>query len=69
MVLPNGEMYDRIFTPATTIVMSNVDFETATKQEEVRLQKLHPTPEDIPGCMSMFDNFLSCNGMGMGPQN
>ena len=43
--------------------MSGVDFETATKQEEARLQKLHPTPEDLPGCWTMFDTFLSCNGM------
>ena len=33
------------------------------KQEEVRLLKEHPTPEDIPGCMKLFDNFLLCNGL------
>jgi hypothetical protein len=42
--------------------MPSVDFETATKQEEARLQKLHPTSEDIPGCLKLFDTFLSCNG-------
>jgi hypothetical protein len=43
--------------------MPSIDFDTAVKQEEARLQKLHPTPDDISGCMSMFDKFLSCNGM------
>lgn len=47
---------------ACSITMSKLDFETATKQEVTRLEKLHPTPEDLPGCMSMFDTFLSCNG-------
>jgi hypothetical protein len=42
--------------------MPGVDFEAAKQQEEARLQKLHPTPEDISGCMTMFDTFLSCNG-------
>ena len=32
------------------------------RQEEERLRKLHPTPEDIPGCMKLFDDFLLCNG-------
>ena len=42
--------------------MSGLNFETVTKQEVARLEKLHPTPEDIPGCMGLFDAFLSCNG-------
>lgn len=42
--------------------ISNMDFETVAKQEVTRLEKLHPTPEDIPGCMGMLDSFLSCNG-------
>ena len=33
------------------------------RQEEERLRKVHPTPEDIPGCMKLFDDFLLCNGM------
>ncbi|EPQ57628.1 hypothetical protein GLOTRDRAFT_74533 [Gloeophyllum trabeum ATCC 11539] len=41
--------------------MSTVDFATAVAQEEAYLQKLHPTPDDIPGCMKIFDDFLSCN--------
>lgn len=36
-------------------------FNAVVSQEEARLRQLHPTPEDIPGCMSAFDNFLSCN--------
>ena len=43
--------------------MSNVDFKTAVKQEEEYLKRLYPTPEDIPGCMKLFDNFLLCNGL------
>ena len=47
--------------------MPSTDFEAATKQEEARLQKLHPAPDDIPGCMSLFDTFLSCNGVSPDP--
>ena len=36
-------------------------FKAACSQEETRLRNLHPTPEDIPSCMSAFDDFLSCN--------
>ena len=42
--------------------MSSLDFETAVKQEEAYLRKVHPTPDDIPGCVKMFDDFLLCNG-------
>ena len=34
---------------------------TLVAQEEARLRQLHPTPEDIPSCMTVFDDFLSCN--------
>ena len=46
-------------------VMSSVDFETAVKQEEAYLRKVHPTPDDVPGCMKLFDDFLSCNSTFM----
>jgi hypothetical protein len=36
-------------------------FSAVVSQEEARLRLLHPTPDDIPTCMSVFDNFLSCN--------
>jgi hypothetical protein len=36
-------------------------FKVVASQEEARLRSLHPTPEDIPSCMSAFDDFLSCN--------
>ncbi len=32
------------------------------KQEKIRLRELHPTPEDVPGCMKLFDDFLLCHG-------
>ncbi|KAM6497911.1 Protein of unknown function (DUF3128) domain containing protein [Amanita muscaria] len=41
--------------------MSKFDFGRAVKQEEEYLRRLYPTPDDIPGCMSLFDTFLSCN--------
>ncbi|KAL6306567.1 hypothetical protein BKA93DRAFT_692619, partial [Sparassis latifolia] len=44
--------------------MSAVDFETAVKQEEEYLRRVHPTADDIPGCMKLFDDFLSCNIVG-----
>ncbi|KAH8119640.1 hypothetical protein DFH11DRAFT_1566191 [Phellopilus nigrolimitatus] len=42
----------------------SVDFRTAVEQETRRLQVIHPTPEQIPGCMSLLDDFLSCNALG-----
>ncbi|KZT24244.1 hypothetical protein NEOLEDRAFT_1135404 [Neolentinus lepideus HHB14362 ss-1] len=42
--------------------MPGVDSQTAVAQEEAYLQKVHPTPEDIPKCMTLFDEFLSCSG-------
>jgi hypothetical protein len=41
----------------------NIVFEAAVSQEEARLRQLHPTTEDVPSCMSVFDDFLSCNSM------
>jgi hypothetical protein len=37
-------------------------FNTVVSQEEARLRRLHPTPEDTPACMTVFDDFLACNG-------
>ena len=37
------------------------------KQEEEYLRKVHPTPEDVPGCMKLFDDFLMCNGTVLAP--
>jgi hypothetical protein len=42
--------------------MSNSDFEKVVWEEIARLRLLHPTPDDIPGCLSTFDEYLSCNG-------
>jgi hypothetical protein len=42
-------------------------FEAAVSQEEARLGYLHPTPEEIPSCLTTFDDFLSCNSMPTGP--
>ena len=36
-------------------------FKAVASQEEARLRRLHPTTEDIPSCMTAFDDFLSCN--------
>ncbi|KAH7929874.1 hypothetical protein BV22DRAFT_1001928 [Leucogyrophana mollusca] len=44
--------------------MSDGSFQAAVKQEEAYLQKVHPTADDIPGCMSLFDDFLLCNVLG-----
>jgi hypothetical protein len=43
--------------------MASVDLETAIKQEEEYLRKVHPTVDDVPGCMTLFDEFLQCHGM------
>lgn len=41
--------------------MSGRDFDETVKQEEARLRAVHPTTEDVPGCMTLLDDFLSCN--------
>lgn len=41
--------------------MSEANLEAIKQQEETYLRKVHPTPEDIPGCMKLFDDYLSCN--------
>ena len=43
--------------------MTSVDLETAIKQEEDYLRKVHPTTDDVPGCMTLFDEFLKCHSM------
>jgi hypothetical protein len=50
------------------VVIEDVDkFNAVVSQEETRLRQLHPTPDDIPTCMSQFDNFLSCNSTPIPP--
>ena len=41
--------------------MPNLDFKVAVEQEAARLRLLHPTPSDIPGCLSTFDDYLACS--------
>ena len=38
-----------------------MNFKVAVEQEEARLRLLHPTPSDIPGCLSTFDDYLACS--------
>ncbi|KAF8637992.1 hypothetical protein AX16_010624 [Volvariella volvacea WC 439] len=40
---------------------SDTHFEKLVKQEEARLRIAHPTPDDIPSCISLFDDFISCS--------
>ena len=40
--------------------MSKRDFITAVRQEEAYLRLVYPTADDIPGCISLFDTYLSC---------
>ena len=47
--------------------MSARDPEETVRQEETRLRIIHPTTEDIPGCMSLLDDFLSCNSARLLP--
>lgn len=46
-------------------IVETTAFKTAVAQEEVRLNQLHPTPEDTPSCMTVFDDFLSCNSKAL----
>lgn len=49
-------------TAAGSGTPSGSDFQTAVKQEEAYLRRVHPTPEDIPTCMNLFDTYLDCSG-------
>ncbi|KAF9012406.1 hypothetical protein BDQ17DRAFT_1297462 [Cyathus striatus] len=40
--------------------MPKLDFKTAVAQEEDYLRRVHPTPNDVPGCLNLFDIYLSC---------
>jgi len=43
----------------------HLHFETLVSQEVARLRKVHPTTEDVPSCMKLFDDFLACNILGV----
>ncbi len=42
--------------------MSTTTFEKVIEEEVRRLKVIHPTPDDVPGCMRLLDEFLSCHG-------
>ncbi|KAJ4498078.1 hypothetical protein C8R41DRAFT_157798 [Lentinula lateritia] len=42
---------------------SSADFEKVVKQEEAYLRLVHPTPEETPTCINLFDTYLSCNAI------
>ena len=37
------------------------EFEEAVKQEVQLLSRQYPTPDDIPGCLKLFDKAIVCN--------
>ncbi|KIJ40981.1 hypothetical protein M422DRAFT_780619 [Sphaerobolus stellatus SS14] len=41
-----------------------LDFNTAVQQEVAYISAIHPKPEDIPGCLSILDDFMRCNVLG-----
>lgn len=43
------------------------DLGRLTLEEEARLDSLHPTPEDVPGCLDLFDTFMQCYGPSIRP--
>jgi hypothetical protein len=45
--------------------MAKLDLQTVFKQEQDRLRKLHPTPADVPSCLGLFDDYLSCSGTSL----
>ncbi|KAJ3841617.1 hypothetical protein F5878DRAFT_609763 [Lentinula raphanica] len=42
---------------------SNPEFEKVVKQEEAYLRLVHPTPEETPTCINLFDTYLACNAI------
>jgi hypothetical protein len=62
--VPDSEVVT--FSPAmsaspSTLPFTNARFEAAVKQEQARLRRVHPTPDDVPSCMTLFDDYLACN--------
>ncbi|KAF7782618.1 hypothetical protein Agabi119p4_1994 [Agaricus bisporus var. burnettii] len=41
--------------------MPQLNPQTVFEQERDRLRKLHPTPTEIPSCLSLFDDYISCS--------
>ena len=60
-VLASESIIPALFTFRSDSDMSGRDFEETVKEEETRLRAVHPTAEDVPGCMALLDDFLSCN--------
>lgn len=50
------------FDAICSTTMSATTFESVVEEEVRRLEVVHPTPDDIPGCMRLLDDFLSCHG-------
>jgi Protein of unknown function (DUF3128) len=44
----------------TTTTNSSTTFETAVSQELLHLSRVHPTPKDIPTCLTLFNTWLAC---------
>ncbi|EIW83153.1 hypothetical protein CONPUDRAFT_51664 [Coniophora puteana RWD-64-598 SS2] len=40
------------------------NFDKVVKEEQEYLSKVHPTTDDIPSCLNLFDEFLLCNVLG-----
>jgi hypothetical protein len=38
------------------------NFDKLVHEEQARLASLHPTPNDVPGCLTLFDTFMQCYG-------
>ncbi|KAJ7593709.1 hypothetical protein C8J56DRAFT_819894 [Mycena floridula] len=41
--------------------MSDVDITKLVEQEAAYLRKVHPTPDDIPSCISLLENYWQCH--------
>jgi hypothetical protein len=54
-------------TDASDAKRTDPRFLATVQQEDARLRREYPTPEDIPGCISLLDTFLLCNGARAAP--
>jgi len=46
------------------MAVNSTDAIRVLEEEKARLRKLHPTPDDIPTCLSVLENLMNCNIIG-----
>ncbi|KAL0072461.1 hypothetical protein AAF712_000224 [Marasmius tenuissimus] len=53
----------KITTPEPTTATTPSYFESIVQEELAYLRKVHPTVEETPTCLNLFDTYLGCNAI------